>query len=69
MVTMATKFFTVGNKHNHGNQVGLNCLCTLATKLFAQGNHDNYDNKIVYCRTKMTKGIAGFRHKGSMDIF
>jgi hypothetical protein len=41
MVTMATKLFTAGNYGNHGNQVGLDCLCTMATMLFTLGNHGN----------------------------
>jgi hypothetical protein len=38
---MATKLFTLGNNGNHGNQVGLDCLCTMLTKLFSLGNHGN----------------------------
>jgi hypothetical protein len=53
MVTMATKLFTVCNNGNHGNQVGVDCLCTIAiTKLFALGQ-------------KRPKGVADFRYKGS----
>jgi hypothetical protein len=37
---------------NHGNQVGLDCLCTMATKLFTLGNYGNYGNQLVYCRAK-----------------
>jgi hypothetical protein len=36
--------FTVGNKGNLGNQVGLDCLCTTETKLFTVSKHDNYGN-------------------------
>jgi hypothetical protein len=56
MVTMTTKLFTVGSNDSHGNQVGLDCLCSMATNLFAIGQND-------------PKGVAGFRHKGSIDIF
>jgi hypothetical protein len=43
---MTTKF-TVGNIGNHGNQVGLDSLCTVATKLFTLGSHGNYGNQLV----------------------
>jgi hypothetical protein len=46
--------FIVGNGGNHGNQVGLDCLCTMATKFFTLGNHGNYGNKVVYCRARTT---------------
>jgi hypothetical protein len=49
---MSTKFFTVGNNGNHGNQVALDCLCTMATKLFTLGNHGKYGNQAVYFRAK-----------------
>jgi hypothetical protein len=41
---MATKFFTVRNNSNRGNQVGLDCLRTMSTKLFTLGNHVTYGN-------------------------
>jgi hypothetical protein len=53
---MATKFYTVGNNGNHGNQVGLDCLCTMAAKLFTVGQ-------------KRPTGVACFRYKGYVDIF
>jgi hypothetical protein len=50
---MATKLFTVGDS---GKQVGSHCLWTMPTKLFTLGQ-------------KQPKGVAGFRYKGTMDIF
>jgi hypothetical protein len=52
---MATKLFSLGSSANHGNQVGLDCLCTMATKLFTLGQ-------------KRPKGVAGFSNKGSIDM-
>jgi hypothetical protein len=67
MVTMSTNLFTVGNNGNHGNQVGLDCLCTMATKLLTLGNHGNYGNQVTL-EQKGPKGVVGFRCKRSMDI-
>jgi hypothetical protein len=47
MVTMASKLFIVGNNINHGNHVGLDCLCIMARKLFALSNHGIYGNQDV----------------------
>jgi hypothetical protein len=46
-----TIYFTVGNSYNHGNQVGLNCLCIITTTLFVVGNCGNQG---VYCRAETT---------------
>jgi hypothetical protein len=69
MLTMAAKLFTVGNSGNHGNQVGMDCICTkkgkavslhaicictMVTKLFALGNYGKYVNEVVYFRAETT---------------
>jgi hypothetical protein len=56
MVTVPNNFFIVGNNGNHGNQVGLDYLCTMKTKLFTIGNHGNYGNQAVYLRTLLALG-------------
>jgi hypothetical protein len=58
--TTATKFFTVGNNVNLGDQVGFDCLCTMATKLFTLGNYGNYDNQLVYFSAKTTERLFWF---------
>jgi hypothetical protein len=54
MVTMATKLFNVDNTFNHGNQVGLDGLCTRVTNCFTVGNHGNCGKQVFYCRAKTT---------------
>jgi hypothetical protein len=44
---MATKLFTVGKNGKHGNQVGLDCLCTVATKLFTVGNNGEWAGHVA----------------------
>jgi hypothetical protein len=62
MVTMATRLFTVGSSGNHGNQVGLDCVCTTAIMV-------NMVTKLFTLGQKWLKRVAGFSYKGSMDVF
>jgi hypothetical protein len=51
---MVTKLFTVGKNYNHGNQVGLDCLCIMAIKFITLGNYGNYGNQLIYFKAKTT---------------